>query len=256
MKFQNYSARNHSTPKSSPDPRSKRYKSLHLLRDINIFLILFFFSTFFSYLFFNGNAFWRDLRYALFLNSPFASADLRNGEIIDVPNTGSRSGATGSGTGRTGSGAAPVSASGFSLVMPEINTSAPIVIPESNSKSAILASLETGVGLYPGSVMPGSDGRAVLLGHSSKASWYRGNYAYVFTLLTRLDPPDEFYITYNGKKYTYEVFAHRTLSKKDTDNLLSGPTDGSEVDLVTCYPIGGASQRTVIQGKLVKTEAI
>ncbi|MFH1246392.1 MAG: sortase [Candidatus Liptonbacteria bacterium] len=238
------------------DPH-KQTRSLHLVRDLNIFLILFFFTTFFSFLFFNGSAFWRDLRYALFLNSPLANADLKNGDIIQltaaanisVSATGTISGATAYATGFPAS-----SLNKLVLHVPKIETTSPIVIPEGTSKSAILASLEGGVGLYPGSVIPGANGRAVLLGHSSKATWYHGDYAYVFTLINHLDPPDEFYVTDGNKKYYYQVFAHRTLSKKDTDELLSGPVNGSEIDLVTCYPIGGASQRTVIQARLIRTE--
>jgi LPXTG-site transpeptidase (sortase) family protein len=242
---------------------------LRLLRDINIFLILFFFTSFFTFLILNGGAFWRDIRYALYLNSPFASADLKQGDILAVANAdgtlpGGATGSTSTGSNTTSStdangtvhpsynpGSTP-----FTLTIPKISVVTPIAIPEAATKAKILASLELGVGLYPGSSNPGDVGRAVMLGHSSRASWYRGNYATIFTLLGKLEIGDQAYITANNKKYVYEVFKTNTLSKADTDALLATSTSGSEIDLVTCYPIGGASKRTVIQAKLVRTEAI
>lgn len=233
---------------SKPSGRSWQ-PGIHFWRDLNIFLILFFFCSFFAFLFLNRGAFWRDLRYALYLNSPFASADLKREEILQVANAAT--------IDNPGAGM-PIIAPGevMILTIPKISAVAPIVIPSDNSKATVLASLEEGVGIYPGSVFPGEIGRTVLLGHSSKASWYHGDYAYIFTLLEKLDPPDEFYITAQGKKYIYQVFAHRTLPKTETDRLLEGPSIDSEVDLVTCYPVGSASKRTVIQAKLLRVDSI
>jgi LPXTG-site transpeptidase (sortase) family protein len=217
-------------------------KNLHFWKELNIFLILFFLCTFFAFLFLNGTAFWTDLRYSLFLKSPFASSDLKNGDLLQVVSA-------------AGGDVADLNGA-LTLVIPKINVVVPIVIPGADDKATVLATLEKGVGLYPGSTPPGGSGRAVLLGHSSKASWYHGNYAYIFTLLSKLDPPDEFYITTATKKYVYQVAAHKTLSPKDTNILLAGPSAASEVDLVTCYPVGSASQRTIIQGVLLRTDSI
>lgn len=230
---------------------------IKLLRDINIFLIIFFFMSFFTFLVLNGGAFWRDIRYALYLNSPFASADLKQGDILEVAGVDGTLPSTG-GNDINGS-AHPIYEPGsapFVLTIPKISVVTPVVIPSNTSKEKILSSLESGVGLYPGSSMPGDAGRAVMLGHSSRATWYRGDYATIFTLLGKLEAGDEMYVTANNKKYVYEVFKTNVLSKADTDALLATPATGSEIDLVTCYPIGGASQRTVIQAKLVRTEAI
>lgn len=218
---------------------------MKFLRELNIILIIFFFTTFFAFLLLNGGAFWRDVRYALFLNSPFASADLREGEILEVPGAGGGERVT------LAPGTKPMQ-----LVIPKIGVTAPVVIPRSDSKKAILGSLEEGVGLYPGSVGPGDNGRAVILGHSSRATWYRGDYATVFTLLGKLEAPDEFYITTEKKKYVYQVFDADILTPRDANALFAGPAEGSEVNLVTCYPIGGASKRTVVRARLVRVEDI
>lgn len=212
------------------------------LRELNLFFLAFFGFSLLAYLLLNGGAYWRVARYAIFLNSPLASADLREGELLEFPSQNS--------------GGANVSANGTFLVIPKIEVDAPVIAPRNSSKDGILASLEEGAGIYPGSVSPGETGRLIILGHSSKASWYRGNYAYVFALLNKLEAGDEFYIVTGGQKYTYRVFANKVLTPKETNEFLSTKISDSEIDLVTCYPVGSASKRTIIQAKLIDEEAI
>lgn len=180
------------------------------------------------------------LRYDLFLKSPFAGSDLKQGDILAVP----------------GAGVPIGSGEKLYLSIPKIDANAPIITPAENTKADILASLEAGVGLYPGSVPPGGNGRAVILGHSSKASWYRGKYAYIFALLPKLEKGDEFYITADRKKYVYRVFDKQVLSPADANVLLASPASGSEAVLITCYPIGSASKRQIIRAQMVRTENI
>lgn len=207
-------------------------------RKINVFLINFFAIGLFVYLFMNGGAYWRILRYDLFLHT-FASSDLKNGDILGIKD-----------------GAANSAAHDYALLIPKIDVSAPIVVPKDGTKEGILAALEDGVGLYPGSVDVGEPGRTVILGHSSRASWYLGGYAYIFALLHKLEAGDSFYVTGGGKKYTYQVFANKVLSPVDTNSFLAATPPDSEIDLVTCYPVGSASERTIIQAKLIAAEKI
>lgn len=211
------------------------------LRKLNIFLIFFFGFALFGFFLLNGGAFARNIRYELFLNSPFASEDLE-GEILEVaPATAGAA----SGNGRQ-----------FYLEIPKINSSAPIIIPEDTSTKGVLANLEEGVGLYPGSSLPGQAGRAIVLGHSSRASWYRGDYANVFSLLPKLSEGDEFYVTADRQKFIYRIYSKKILTPSETNAALALPLGDSEIDLITCYPIGSASKRTLIQAKLVAIENI
>ncbi len=216
-------------------------------KEILIFLILFFGMSLFSFWLLNGGAYAKNLRYSLFLNSPLAAADLKTGQLLEIKKA----------DGATIPQQTPTTTSinqGFTLLIPKIGVSAPIVLNPEDDMKSILASLEDGVGLYPGSELPGKPGRAVVLGHSSRASWYRGEYATVFALLPKLEVKDTFYVYEGQKRYTYEVIDKKVLSPQDTTTFLSTNTPDSEVDLITCYPIGSASKRTIIQGKLVKTE--
>lgn len=211
------------------------------LRQLNIFLILFFGISLFFYLLLNGGAFFINLRYALFLNSPFASSDLKSGDILAFSGNPDEIKLLESGE--------------YELVLPKIDTRTPIIVPEDGSTKSILAGMEGGVSIYPDSA-PISEkiGRSVILGHSSRASWYRGNYATVFSLLPQMKVGDKFFVISKDRKLTYEVFAVNYLSPADTNAELSKPTTFAEVDLITCYPIGSASKRNLVQAKLVDSQ--
>ncbi len=215
--------------------------TLEHARKLNIFLILAFGASLLVYYAFNSGPYLEILRYELLLNSPFSTAGLSRDNIITV---------------RTDKPARPLAPgqSDMTLFVPKISVEAPIIIPADPSTEGVLASLESGVGLYPDSVKPGADGRAILLGHSSRATWYRGNYAYVFSLLSKTEKGDEFHIATSNQILKYKVFDVLTLSPAETNQLMSGPAQGSELDLVTCYPVGSASQRTVVRAQLIGTE--
>lgn len=209
------------------------------LRGIAIFLMLFLAASLFFYFLLNGGAFWKEIRYWVFLNSPFVSYDLKSGDIL-----------------RLASAAKLPPGANYELFVPHIEVQTPIVSPGSSGTADILAAMEDGVALYPGSVAPGEPGRAVMLGHSSRASWYRGGYATVFSLLPQLKQGDTIYIVGQGKKYTYQVFQKSILSPNETNTVLLSEPGDSEIALITCYPIGSASQRNVVQAKLIGTENI
>lgn len=220
------------------------------LRQANIFLILFFGTSLFVFFLMNGGAFAANIRYALFLRSPFAEADLTQGEIFEVDRAAAAPAGSGGGT-------VPDRKHAYELVIPKVGVQVPVVSPRSNSKEAILASMEMGVALYPESSPIGTpSGRSIILGHSSRAAWDRGDYGTAFSLLPQLEAFDEFYIVGNGKKYVYRVFSTKILTPSDTNALLSGYSSGSEVDLITCYPLGSASKRNIVQASLVRVEEL
>ncbi len=213
-----------------------------LKREIIIFFAIFLASSFFIYLLLNGGAYFRILRYDLFLHSPFAEADLKDRLILNFKKSSE-----------------PQSNQDikYYLYIPKIDVLTPIVLPKDDSNKSILASLEEGVALYPGSQLPGQAGRSVILGHSSKTTWYRGQYAYIFALLSKLQSGDEFYIVFENKKLVYKVFSNDILTPEQTNKLLSKmPQNESDVALITCWPIGSSSMRTLIQAKLDRVEKI
>ena len=152
----------------------------NLKKEIGIFLAIFLVSCFLVFLFLNGGAYLQILRYGLF--RPILGFESSSAIQINQ------------------------NEKGLFLFIPKIGAVTPIVFPENDSNESILAALEQGVAFYPNSQMPGEIGRSVILGHSSKIDWYRGEYAYVFALLGKLQTGDEFYIVSENKKLTYKVF--------------------------------------------------
>ena len=216
--------------------RGKR-KNWERLKRLNVFLILFLSFTLVAFIILNGGGLTRGLRYSLYES---VDTDLQQNRIVELA--------------RAGEYTSPQMVQGMQLQIPKIGVTTPIVFPASPANDSVLASLEEGVGLYPGSAPIGQPGRAVLLGHSSRASWYQGKYAYIFSLLPRLKVGDEFFVAAGGKRLTYRIFATNILSRPDANALLSSPTNISELALMTCYPIGSASERTIIRGELIATE--
>lgn len=217
----------------------------HDLRRANILLIVVFAVSLLAYLALNVGAYGRVVWYTVLLHSPFVSDELK-GQLFQVANASLE--------GAPVAGADPGTKR---LVIPKIGVDAPIISPKSGTMQDILASLEAGVGLYPESNPVGTpSGRSVILGHSSRAAWYRGDYANIFALLPSLEPLDEFFVVGDGKKYVYRVFSSRVLTPSEANEVLSGYTSGSEIDLITCYPIGTSSKRNLVQASLVSVEEI
>ena len=215
-------------------------ESINLRKELYIFISFFALITIIVYLLLNGGAFWKQVRYYIFLNSPWVSADLKEGKILDIKNTD----------------VSLLNTGNYKLIIPKLQIDAPIIASKGESLKNILAALEDGVGLYPGSDPIGEKGRSIILGHSSKASWYRGEYATVFAVLDKLDAGDEFYVVRAGQKYTYKVFEKLLLEPRDANILFNKKTDVSELDLITCWPLGSASKRKIIRAQLITESSI
>lgn len=201
----------------------------NLKKEIILFFSILFIIVFFVYIFLNGGAYFRVFRYNFSSRAAFAESNFENFKNKS-----------------------------YYLYIPKIGASTiPIILPKDNSDKSVLSSLDDGVGLYPGSQLPGKIGHSVILGHSSKASWYGGKYPYVFSLLNKLQNGDEFYITVENNRLVYKVFASDILMPRQTDDLiLNVPKNESDVILITCWPIGFSSKRVVIQAKLDRIEKI
>ena len=204
--------------------------NINFKKEITIFLAIFLASCFLVYLFLNGGAYSKILKYELFSKfSPAeTSAEDRLISSLDQKN--------------------------YYLYIPKIEVLAPVIPFDNTSEKNISAVLEKGVGLYTGYQMPGEDGRAVILGHSSKETWYHrdGQYAYNFALLDKLQNGDKIYVIFGGKKLTYKVFSNDILTPEKTNEILSqAPKGDSEIALITCWPIGFDLKRVIIQAELV-----
>ncbi|HEX8389942.1 MAG TPA: sortase [Candidatus Saccharimonadales bacterium] len=135
------------------------------------------------------------------------------------------------------------------IVIPKINVDAPVVydVP-SLAENVIQDKLRGGVVHYPipgANSIPGQAGNTVLLGHSSNDVFDSGAYKFVFVQLDKLNTGDNFYLHYNGTRYTYSVTQKKIINPNQVSELV---IDGDKplATLVTCTPPGTALKRLVV----------
>ena len=134
------------------------------------------------------------------------------------------------------------------VIIPKINVEIPVVYDEpSIADNAVENALERGVLHYATTPNPGQHGNVVLFGHSSNNIFNHGQYKFAFVLLSRLENGDLFYLTKDGKRYTYQVYEKRIV--KPTDVSVMGPADKPDTaTLITCDPPGTSLNRLVVTG--------
>ncbi len=126
-----------------------------------------------------------------------------------------------------------------------LNVKAPIVEPVSVAENKILASLKSGVVLYPGSAVPGQLGTTVIIGHSSSTFPFT-KYSGIFAGLNKLAVGDMVYINYEGRGYTYIIKDKKIGSSVE---LASSNVSGDLI-LASCWPIGTDKNRIIITADL------
>jgi len=134
-------------------------------------------------------------------------------------------------------------------VIGKLNIDVPLVFAAGNSQSQLNTALNQGVVVYPGSKLPGETGEVFLTGHSSTYLWNKTQYGQVFALLDRLEPGDIVTIYWNQYKYDYQVTEQKVVTPDIA--TLNSQTDKKTITLMTCWPIGTAWKRLVIQGVLI-----
>jgi len=132
------------------------------------------------------------------------------------------------------------------ITISKINITAPIIQVSSENENVILKSLKNGVVLYPGSSLPGQSGSTIIAGHSSSnPPWTK--YSAIFSLLNKLAPDDLIDISFDGKKYTYQV---RAIEKGSVQHILDSGL-GGDLILTSCWPLGSDQGRIVVVANLV-----
>lgn len=140
------------------------------------------------------------------------------------------------------------------VIIPKINAELPVIYGTSVTESDVENSLEDGVVHYGSTSVPGQQGNAAFFGHSSNNIFNPGKYKFAFVLLHELVPGDIFYLTYNGKVYTYKVFQKQVV--EPTDTWVLNPVEGkaAAVTLITCDPPGTSLHRLVVWGEQISPD--
>lgn len=135
------------------------------------------------------------------------------------------------------------------ISIPELNVGAPVTYENTRNETQIDNDLENGVIHYAGTALPGQAGNAVIFGHSSNDWWQPGNYKFVFVLLDKLQPGDQFSVNYNSVHYIYSVTGSSVV--EPTDLSVLDPTPTPTMTLITCTPPGTSWKRLVVTAKQI-----
>lgn len=133
------------------------------------------------------------------------------------------------------------------IIIPKIGVTAPLIFPETIEERAVLRALQDGVVHYSGTANPGESGNAVFFGHSSNDIWEPGNYKFVFVLLEKLVPGDQYEIHYQSRKYIYTV--EETKVVEPTELSVLDQTSTAYSTLITCTPPGTNWRRFIVKAK-------
>lgn len=141
--------------------------------------------------------------------------------------------------------------------IPKINVEIPVVygLVTTDDKQFELA-LDNGVVHYPTTALPGQAGNAAFFGHSSNNIFNPGKFKFAFVLLHELAPSDMFYLTHDGKLYTYEVISRRVVKPTEVGVLGSVEGQVSTATLITCDPPGTSTNRLVVVGRQVRSSQV
>ncbi|HEV7454708.1 MAG TPA: sortase [Candidatus Saccharimonadales bacterium] len=140
------------------------------------------------------------------------------------------------------------------VIIPKINVELPFITGTSTNEADIENTLENGVAHYPSTALPGQLGNAAFFGHSSNNIFNKGRYKFAFVLLHEMEPGDIFYLTNNGKVYTYKIFQKKVVEPSETWVL--NPVEGHAATaiLITCDPPGTSKHRLVVWGDQVSPD--
>jgi sortase A len=97
------------------------------------------------------------------------------------------------------------------------------------------------IGHHEGTANPGEVGNVVLAGH-------RDINSALFRELDRLQPGDSVFVSNNLREYRYVVTDSFVVTPDHTEVM--DPTDDKRVTLITCTPIGLATQRLIVVATL------
>lgn len=136
----------------------------------------------------------------------------------------------------------------FSIVIPKINASAPILANvDASNQAEYSRALALGVAHAKGTVFPGMEGAIYLFAHSTNSPFNITRYNAVFYLLRELEVKDEIIVFFQGKKFTYQVFEKKIVPASDTA-LFKSSKDELLV-LQTCWPPGTTLRRLLVLAK-------
>ncbi len=139
------------------------------------------------------------------------------------------------------------------LIIPKINVQISVDYNAKSDYNSQMASMQNNVAYFgiPGaSSRPGEYGNTPMAGHSSNDFTASGNAKFIFARLDQLQAGDTFYLNYGGTRYTYNVTKTLVVAPTDVKALQIG-TDKPYATLITCTPLGTATNRLLVIGEQI-----
>ncbi|MGB4762157.1 MAG: sortase [Candidatus Saccharimonas sp.] len=135
------------------------------------------------------------------------------------------------------------------LIIPKISVDVPIIWnANASSQESLNAAMDNGVAwfnIHGANARPGEVGNFVLSGHSSNDWLDGGNYKFIFARLEQMAVGDTIYVNYNSQRYVYTI-THTEVVTPTNVAALTKPTDKPMMTLVTCTPLGTATNRLLV----------
>ncbi|PIR58252.1 MAG: hypothetical protein COU70_01930 [Parcubacteria group bacterium CG10_big_fil_rev_8_21_14_0_10_35_15] len=140
-----------------------------------------------------------------------------------------------------------------SLEIQKLGLEVPLVFAKSIEIKDMKQDLKSGAVVYPGSNLPGQEGKLIVLGHSAPPGWPKIRYDWVFSKLGELGTGDSVLINFDYHQYKFKVI-NKVFLEKGQAIPESNPDNSKEfLYLVTCWPPGKDFKRLVIEAELSLT---
>lgn len=139
------------------------------------------------------------------------------------------------------------------LIIPKINVDVPVIYNVGYDHDSQMAAMQKGVAHFaiPGAnSVPGQLGNTVFSGHSSNDLFDPGDYKFIFAQLDKMQLGDTIYANYNGTRYTYTVTKKEVVKPTNVNSLL-GMDSKPYLTLITCTPLGTATNRLLVKAEQV-----
>lgn len=136
----------------------------------------------------------------------------------------------------------------YGITIPKLFIDEPVIFNvDPNNKKEYMEALKHGIAHASGTGLPGTNSQGYYFAHSSVPTFVR-QFNAVFYLIHKLEVGDRIYIFYNGKRFSYEVYAKQITAPEDTAFLqYKNPLE--TIVLQTCWPPGTTSERLLVFAK-------
>lgn len=133
----------------------------------------------------------------------------------------------------------------YGITIPKLYLDEPVVFNvDPNDKAAYTKALQEGIAHASSTSLPDAPGIGYYFAHSSSPEIQR-QYNAIFYTLGKLEPGDEVFIWFEGKKHRYVVQDKKVTQPNDV-SFLQAEYPAETIVLQTCWPVGTTQNRMLV----------